>query len=437
LLFNLVVFPVSAVVPSGVDIAKLADWDIVLAEDASLSEVYAAEEFQSHYARASGIQLPITKQPTRLQRHIFIGSSSAMRTSNIGFSIEEFGKEDFRIIVRNNDIVIAGGRPRGTLYGVYTFLEDYVGVRFLTADHTYIPKVGAWRIVDPLDRFCHPPLRCRWSCYRETNVNPAFAVRIRTNWTWKNSTIDDKLGGRTGLDLINHSLYEYITPKEYGKEHPEYFAMVDGERKLESKAISGGPQLCLSNPEVLRITVKSVLDSLKKNPEIKNISISQNDNQQYCRCPCCAAIDNREGTPMGSILTFVNAIADEVAKDFPDVMVGTLSYQYSRKPPKTIKPRPNIQIQLCSIESCLLHSIDNPMCPNNKQFCADMANWGKICNNISIWSYNTIFNNYLLPLPNLRTIEPNIRYFVANNAKGVFMQSAYTTLGAEMSDLRN
>jgi len=436
-LYALMVCPVSAAVPRGVNLANLTNWDIIIAEDAPPSEIYAAEEFQSHFAQASSIRLPIVRKTdpaTSGQRHIFIGSSRLLRASKVGFSTDEFEEEDFRIIVRDDNIAIAGlqqAGARGTLYGVYTFLEDYLGVRFLTVDHTYVPAIGTWRVVGPLDRFYHPPLRFRWSYYGETNRNPAFATRIRVN-TVAN---EPKLGGKTGLNLINHSFFHYLPSQKYGKEHPEYFALVDGERKLEMGG--GGPELCLTNPDVLRIVTDTILDALKKHPGMENISVSQNDNNKYCRCPQCAAIDEREGTPMGSLLTFVNAVADEVAKEYPDVMIGTLSYWYSRKPPKTIKPRPNVQIQLCSIECCVLHPINDPNCKKNVQFCQDLANWGKMCKNISIWNYNTNFSNYLLPCPNLRVIEPNIRYFVANNAIGIFMQAAGNALGAELSDLRN
>ena len=437
LLYALMACPAFASVPRGVNLADLADWDIVIAEDAQPSEKYAAGEFQNHMARASGIHMPIVHQVDPAsdgQRHIFIGSSPAMRAGKVGFDTDEFGEEDFRIVVRDDTIAIAGSPEdgtRGTLYGVYTFLEDYVGVRFLTVDHTYVPAIRTWRVVGPVDRFYHPPLRFRWSYYGETNRNPAFAARIRVN-TVPN---DPKLGGKTGLNLINHSFHHYVSAQKYGKEHPEYFALVDGERKLEMGG--GGPELCLTNPDVLRIVTDTILDALKKHPNMENVSVSQNDNDKYCRCPRCAAIDEREGTPMGSLLTFVNAVADEIAKEYPDVMIGTLSYWYSRKPPKTIKPRPNVQIQLCSIECCVLHPINDPDCEKNVRFCRDLANWGGMCKNISIWNYNTNFSNYVLPCPNLRVIEPNIRYFVAKNAMGIFMQAAGNALGAELSDLRN
>ena len=94
-LYVLVVCPVSATVPSGVNLAKLDNWDIVVAENATPSEIYAAEEFQSHFALASNVHLPIVSQTgpaTGGQHHIFIGLSPAMRVSNVGFSTDEFGE---------------------------------------------------------------------------------------------------------------------------------------------------------------------------------------------------------------------------------------------------------------------------------------------------------------------------------------------------------
>ena len=419
--------------PQGVNLAQLNGWDIVLAEDASPAEQYAAAELQSLLAQCTGLQLAIASTASRPEGHIFVGAGQAMGASPVGFSVEGFEPEDLRIVIRDKNIAIAGGRPRGTLYGVYVFLEDYLGVRFLTVDHTHAPPVGEWRVVGPTDRFYHPPLRFRWSYYGETNTRPEFAARRRCNTT----TGDAKYGGTTGFGLISHSFGSQIPSAQYGKDHPEYFALIDGQRLAGGGNDFVDTEPCLTNPDVLRIVTEAVLAELKANPHRENISVSQNDNNKYCRCPNCKAIDDREGTPMGSLLTFVNSVADEVAKQYPQVKVGTLSYWYTRKPPKTIKPRPNVQIQLCSIECCMLHPITDPNCPKNVEFCRDMDNWGKICSDISVWNYNTNFSNYLLPCPNLRVIEANIRYFVGNQAKGIFMQAGGDSLGAEISDLRN
>lgn len=419
--------------PRGVDLAALDGWDIVVAADASPSVEYAAGELRSFLEEAFGPKLPVVRAADRPTRHIFVGESAAMRASPVGFDGSGFGPEDLRIVIRDDLIAIVGGAPRGTLYGVYTFLEDYLGVRFLTVDHTHVPPIGDWKVVGPVDRFYHPPLGMRWSYYGEINRRPVFAARRRVNTV----TRDPKLGGVSGTTNINHSFLRHIPSQKYGKEHPEYYCLVGGKRLANVANDGYGNEPCLTNPDVLRIVTRSVLAEIAGHPEQENVSVSQNDNDKYCRCESCAAIDRREGTPMGSLLTFVNAVADEVAKHHPDVKVGTLSYWYTRKPPRTLRPRPNVQIQLCSIECCLIHPIDDPGCPKNVAFCRDLREWGAICDQISIWNYNTDFTDYLLPCPNLRTIERNVRFFVSNHARHIFMQAAGNAWGTELSELRN
>ena len=420
----------------GVNLSDLGGWDIVTATDALPSESYAAEEFQTHVELATGIKLPIVNEAKGSVRHVFIGPSRPMRQSKAGFDTADFAAEDLRIVIREGVIVIAGGRPRGTLYGVYTFLEDYFGVRFLTADHTHVPPVGDWRVVGPVDRFYHPPLEMRWSYYGEPNRDPSFAARLRTNA----GGLTEKQGGMSTLININHSFFYLINSSEYGEKHPEYYCEIDGKRRASvAKDVGGdGNQPCLTNPDVLDIVTEKVLAQIESyHPGWRNFPVSQNDNSYYCRCVNCAAIDEREGTPMGSLLTFVNAVADRVAEKHPDVWIGTLSYSYTRKPPVNLKPRPNVHIQLCSIECCVIHPINDPNCPKNVRFCGDLTNWSPLTDKISIWNYNTNFRDYLLPCPNLRVIEQNVRFFVANKARGIFMQAAGDGISGEFSELRN
>jgi hypothetical protein len=412
------------------DLSAMCGWTVIVAPDAIPSEQYAAEEFQALVKQAAGIELPIAKQPPKPTQNVFIGTGEAMRSSSVGFEVESLGDEGLRILIERDNIAIAGGRPRGTLYGVYEFMERYLGVRFLTFDHTYVPTVSAWLI--PCEDFTYvPQFSFRWSYYRENAVQPDFAARLRVNTT----TNDEKLGGVTPQGLINHSLYRQLPVGKYGKTHPEYFALVDGKRDLESHG--GGPEPCVTHPDVIEIVARHVIEELDKTPGRKNISVSQNDNDAYCRCDRCEAINQREGTPMGSQLAFVNAVAERVEKKHPDVKIGTLAYWYTRKAPKTIRPRKNLQIQLCSIECCTLHAINDPNCERNREFCQDMLDWGAISSDIWVWNYNTNFRSYDLPFPNLRSISGNVKYFLQNNVKGLFMQANGNGSSGEMCDLRN
>jgi len=416
-------------------VEAMADWEIVLPPDAIPSEEYAAEELQKFFEQATGLLLPITKEPRKTKGgHIYVGASEAMKASKVGFDTNEFGPEDLRVVVGDSAIAIAGGRPRGTLYGVYTFLEDCLGVRFLTPEHTHVPRLGPGRVLKPMDKSYSPPLVFRFSNAGENNDH-AFAVRLRQNSSF--GRISERLGGESHLELINHSFSRYVPWSKYGKTHPEYFGERDGQRPTKTLNDHYGPgvQLCTTNPDVRRLIIEGVLKDLDNQPGRGNISVSQNDNRQFCQCPECSKLDEAAGSHMGAHLALVNEVADAVAAKYPGVLVGTLAYQYTRKPPANITPRPNVQIQLCSIETCLIHPIDDTKCPNNAGFCKDLKGWGKISDNVFIWNYVANFRNYLIPCPLLRSVGPNIRFFVKNNVRGIFMQAP--TFGANLGGLRN
>ncbi len=418
--------PASKAVDCGdyLDCSRMHAWDIVVADEAIPSEKYAAEEFQRWFARSTGIQLPLRSAAEGTPCYVFIGADAA----NLDASAMQ--EEELQISIEKDRVAIAGGRPRGTLYGVYQFLEDYLGVRFLTFDHTHVPDATALKIPCGTRTYT-PPFSFRWSFYRENAEHPEFAAKLRVNTV----TGEDRLGGNTGQSLINHSFHLLVPYNEYGESNPEFYALVDGERDTRTRG--GGPQLCVTNPEVVETAAAAAIKRLNDKPLSRNISVSQADTNAYCRCDSCEEINGREDTPMGAQLTFVNAVAEKVENVHPDVKIGTLAYWYTRKAPITIRPRHNVQIQLCSIECCTLHPIDDSKCEKNRAFCRDADEWGKICNDIWIWNYNTNFHAYDLPFPNLRVIGPNVRYFLRNNAKGVFMQANGSSTTGELCDLRN
>jgi hypothetical protein len=399
---------------------------------ATKSERYAAAEFARLFKAFTGKELLLDSTNSPSGKSILIGAAAAAAAGQPA-NPETMGEEGFAIDVASDKIAIYGGRPRGTLYGVYEFFEKYCRVRYLTHDHTFFPSAGKepdFQIKGCSYRY-NPPFAFRWSYYGETNLHPAFAAQLHTNTVGG----PEEFGGITGYRLVGHNVAYLVPPAVYGKEHPEYYALVNGRRVLEMQG--GGPQLCMTNPDVLEIVVKATLDAIEKNPEIKNFNVAQMDNSGYCTCEACAAIDAREESHAGATLAFVNAVAERVAKTHPEVLIGTYAYQYTRKPPKTIQARDNVLIQLCSIECCDFHAINDPSCSLNQEFCQDMNGWKEKASNIFIWHYNTNFRGYLLPFPNLRSIGKSVDYFANNNGRGVFMQAAGNGFSTELSDLRN
>ena len=126
----------------------------------------------------------------------------------------------------------------------------------------------------------------------------------------------------------------------------------------------------------------------------------------------------------------LNKVAEAVEKEFPDVLVESLAYQYTRKPPKTIKPRQNVLIRLCTIECSYIQPLSGEQ---NASFAADIEGWSTLARHLFIWDYTTNYHDYLGPHPNLRVLAPNVRYFVKHGAIGLFEEGE----GDDFCELKN
>ena len=411
-------------------IAALSACEIVIPAKALAAERFAAAEFQRCYALATDTSLPILEQPAKpARRQIYIGNSAAFRRSSIAFETTDLASEELRIVIRHGQLAIAGGGPRGTLYGVYTFLENILGVRFLTFDHTHVPQVPGTTPLSDIDHRYRPVFSYRYPAYQSNSKHPEFASRLRCNTV----TPSARLGGNTPIGLAGHSFYRQVPWAKYSKTFPEYFGIRDGvaiTRKQDA-------QLCLTNPDVLEIVTRSVLDELAANPAQRSIAVSQNDSGLKCTCSKCEAIDRREESGAGTLLQFVNSVAAQVARKHPDVVVGTLAYYHTQKPPKTLRARDNVYIQLTSHDCSITDPIATSDYPASALFRRDLTGWGRIAKRVHLWYYNTDFAMYHMPIPNMFMLEPNLRYFAEHGVTGVFAQSVFNAPHAGLNDLMN
>lgn len=399
---------------------SLAGWRLTIDTGASAAERYAAEELQRVIREASGHTLPIETGGASLSRAFVLRVAPSAPPAD----------ESAHIRVEEARIVIEGSGERGLLYGVYEFAETHLGARFLTADHAYVPRVSGRSI--PLGETRIAPAFSFRSCfYAELTGDPAFAARRRIN------TVpgDPVYGGATSQPLITHSLFRFVPVAEYGVSHPEYFALADGIRKLD--ADGGGPQVCSTQPGVIECVARGVLAELAAHPELRVVYVSQNDNGSFCECPNCAAIDEREGTHMGAHLTLVNAVAARVAEKRPDVKVGTLAYWYTRRPPRRLKPAPNVQIQFCAFEKCPFHAIADRSCPRNRSINRDLKDWIGIASEVYAWDYVFNLNAVDMPFADLHTLGPNLRHYAKRGVRGVFVQGNGRCPGGEFAGLRS
>ncbi len=118
---------------------------------------------------------------------------------------------------------------------------------------------------------------------------------------------------------------------------------------------------------------------------------------------------------------------------FPDKIISTLAYQYTRSAPKNVKPLPNVNIMLCSIECN--RSMPIAKDPSSASFVKDIKDWTKLTGNILIWDYVVQFRNYISPFPNLRVLQPNLEFFADNGCRLMFQQGSGAAL-SEFVELR-
>lgn len=386
-------------------------YQIVVADGADSVTRRAASELQRYLGQISGATLPIVTDAEPASNHeIAVGISNRIDTA--GMNLGALGDDGFEIRTVGKNINIIGATPRGAMNGVFTLLDNYLGCRKYSAtvevipalEHVTLPAVIADRQV--------PVITMRDAHYRGTNDQGYV------DW---HKLSHDSVGGKPDWGYWCHSFEALVPPAEYWAKHPEYYSLVGDKRATT--------QLCLSNPAVLEIACANLAKAMAAKPGATHWSVSSNDNFSYCQCPECAAIDSIEGSATGSVIRFVNAVAER----FPDKVISTLAYQYSRAAPKVTKPLKNVNIMFCNIECNRSQPIATD--PSSASFRKDMEDWAKLTDNILVWDYVVQFKNLVSPFPNLHVLQPNIQYFVDNNVVAMFEQGN-REVGGEFADLR-
>ena len=360
------------------------------------SEAYAAAELMAYLAKK--------------------GVALAEDGFSITLSIDSsLGLDAFKIEadIDAGSMTFVGGNGRGIIYAVYRFLEKYAGFRYLAPDletQTEDPVI----IPDGVLMDYAPDMTGRRMSWNY--------VSGKLDWSVKNGINSPTIPGMFGGDYLNYgSMFVHTIGPLYETTYPY-------------PTYTSNP--CLTDPEILATVIKNVRKELEKNPAMNIISVSQTDVESWCLCPNCARIAEEEGSYAGVWVRFVNTIAEDIAEDYPNVIVDTLAYKHTQTPPKITKPRENVCIRLCSIACCFTHALDDPNCPDNKKFHDDLVGWGKICDNIHVWDYTTNFRHYISTFANLGVLRQNMRFYAENNVTAMFTQGNSQGASGEFGELR-
>lgn len=391
---------------------------IVIPEQATITENYAAEKLKYYLDEITDGNIEIITDTSRAETEISVGATNR---SDKDFSDAADGS--YIITSSEKEVIINGAGNKGTINGVYAFLEKYCGCHWYESEVIIIPDNTALTVPSDIDVNYTPFFE-----YTEADTisarDPEFCIANGlTGGIYKNLTAEqggdiDYLGGGS------HTLTSrYCNPSVYFEEHPEYFALHSGKRVTS--------QLCLTNEDVKDIVTREALAVLEEQhkPEatMQILSITQADNSEYCQCESCEALDNANGSHAGTMITFANEIARRVKATgkYDNVVIDTFAYQYTRQAPTNVVPRDDVIVRLCSIECCFGHTLDDPKCKANAEFMKDLDAWDDICDRLYIWNYNLNCDESINIYANFGVLQRDVQIFYEHNVKGIYQQGVF------------
>ncbi|MGA3328673.1 MAG: DUF4838 domain-containing protein [Terriglobia bacterium] len=311
----------------------------------------------------------------------------------------DLGDEGFELVCQGRDLCVRG-TPSGIVYGAFDFLRRYAGCRFsgFGPDAEEVPRRESIQLA-AFQSVRKPRLWYRG--YQFPWREPLELIIKRLDWMAKNGLnyviytplpddVTDPIGGLIGthvgdsaergrlryteawfreyvqpevlrrglkLDFSHHNLGYWLPPERYYDRHPEWFALLNGQRTR----LTDHNQLCIctSNEEAVDTLLRNVLSFLCANPAVGIVGVIQEDGIGMCQCEPCVRgdLDPKDAfrsyagsnTPAGEnaskslrLARLVNRVARTVGEEFPGRLVGHAGYDDVRFPPRGITLEPNV-----------------------------------------------------------------------------------------------
>ncbi len=389
---------------------------IIISPEASPAEKYAASELQKYLNQITGATFTVTENIPETGNAIYVGLSESVLGRCPDFKFSKLGTEGILIRTVDGDLVLSGGYPRGTVYAVYTFLQNELGCRWYAPDQELVPTQADLSI-GKIDMAYVPPFIYR-EYYSEGATDKAFAAKMRLNGREFLKDIPEEMGGGIRMGSAHTLTNVFVKPDEHFEAHPEWFAWRKDEQKRVDK------QLCKTNKALQQQVLKEVRAYLEENYATmseghKMVSVSCPDNNVYCQCETCLASIEREQTPAGPLIELLNVVARGIDKQYPDVAVNTLAYWHTDLPPQHLKVADNTVVQIGTLDR------NHRLPVAQTRFHKIIQGWKKSAKHLYIWDYDANFRNFMQPHPNHFVVGQSLKYYHQNGVKGVFLQGSW------------
>ena len=417
-----------------------SDYKVVIGENANNMENYAAQELVSFIHKSSNVKLSIVSDDNITAdfsgKYISIGDTSLSQKGEITVDQKTYTLDGYRIVTKDNTLILKGASGYGTLYSVYGFLEHAIGYHAYAVDELYFEKKNDIPLLD-FNLNVVPDFEGRVVSFAhvfERSKGPdAARMKMYAGWQGGYSIYDGNV-----WPIWSHTARMLIPKSKY----PEHYVG------------SGGSQPCVTSDAAFAVWLENLKQYIEKNPGGINFSIGLEDSASHCNCATCKQEANEHGGFGGVMVRFLNRLSDALQpwldETFPGRtvnLVGLAYYEWDKAPTKmdesgklvpydeTVVAKDNVGIMFAPISACWSHALNDPDCPTNAGYSSKLEGWSVVADKLTIWSYCTNFHNYFLNYNNWGSIGANYAYY---KEKGVFyvFDQATEYSHSPMADLR-
>ncbi len=396
---------------------------VVYSEGASESLIAAADFMAATIDRmsgSSGVRTAV-KKGGESGFSIYVGRAA----NSALIDLSDVKDDGYKLEIKPEGIYIVGKTDDATRNGIYDFLETHLECMYVSPENTYVPIFPTVKLALE-EKTVNPTITWR-KVYQFESLLNGWYERLKMNGTVVKE-------GENNMELYNewgtwcHSSFEFVPPEKYFDEHPEYYAKFLGKRRYQFNVLGRTfpTHLCYTNEEVYQIAEAELVKRIEANPEVKFWDFSIMDTYfATCRCKECKKFNKEAGSEMGTLLAFLNRLADAIRDDYPDVYLSTLAYQRVKNPPKNMKCAPNLCINVCAFPGTQSYPYSTEGgIKASREFAERVVEWGKICDNILVWDYVVNFTHLKLPFPNFEFQKENLEFYLENNIRFVFHQGS-------------
>ena len=432
----------------GATAAESADFAIHLPADPPVPVAFAAQELSRYCEAIFGRTFPqhrVTHLPSSSVLVLARERTALSIPTELLSTGARSGGDGFVVRALPDGIVIAGGSARGTLFGVYTFLERALGCRWYTPDpeDQVVPRhdIGVLKriLARGLDVAEQPDFPFRMREFRDVRpmvdgtderivqqidwwaklrmncflINFGYARDKRVWERWKERLIPEVKRRGLLLGIGEHGSYPlFLNPADYAAEHPDWTCELGG-RRIGRMITPGGrqAQFCTTNEAAVKTYLANFVTFARQNPEIDVYYPAPNDNGLWCECETCRRLSVAD-----RYLMLDNRVAEALVGVRADYRTIHLAYANHRSPPETTRPHPNVDIDVACWGRDFAYPLSDPRTmPHRAEYLSVFSDWQKLCkaNHSSRLLYHCKFMRHLwlgFQLLPLRVVDEDMPY---------------------------